>query len=313
MLSQRSLEAFKSVIATGSASAAAQALSISQPAVSRHLRALEDRLDLMLFTRFGNSLVPTEAARLLADEVENAFVGLSMIEASARRIKRGEHGALKLAAMPVIATTILADVAAQMCSTRPECEIEINAMRTQNIIPLVARRQAALGFVSPRRVTPEVSVLTHDYFPYRCIMQPNDPLAAREFIVLSDLAGRDFIGYTSATTTTGLILDRLIAKMPTPPRVRVHAHLSATAQALVLRGVGIAIVDPFIARDHVAAGGVSRPVIMEDAFGVSVIAPHGIALSADGAAVMDIYSMLVRTFGDEASSPLSGRVSQLTS
>jgi len=298
MLSQRSLEAFKSVMSTGSASAAAQALSISQPAVSRLLKTLESRLELTLFTRAGNRLIPTEAARMLADEVEHAFVGLSMIEASARRIKRGEHGALKLAAMPVLASTILVDVTADLFASRPSSEIELNAMRTANIIPLLARRQAALGFVSPRRVTPEVSVLTHDYFPYRCIMRADDPLAGRERVTLSDLAGRDFVGYTSASTTTGLILDRLIAKMPVPPRVRVHAHLSASTCALVMRGVGISVVDPFSAREHVAAGGVSRPFAIKDGFGVSVIAPHGVTLSPDGTAVMDLYRTLARTYKD---------------
>ncbi len=296
MLSQRSLEAFKTVMVTGSASAAAQELSISQPAVSRLLKTLEDKLDLVLFTRAGNRLVPTEAASMLADEVEHAFVGLSMIEASARRIKRGEHGAVKLVAMPVISSTILTDLAAQWCSARPGAELELNSMRTTSIIPMVARRQAALGFVSPRRATPEVAVLTHDYFPYQCIMRADDPLAAREVVGLADLAGRDFIGYTSASTTTGRILDRLIAQMATPPRVRVRVHLSTVAQGLVMRGVGIAIVDPFIAREHVERGGVCRPADIEDGFGVSVISPVGVPMTAEVANVFDLYRELCRPY-----------------
>ena len=72
MLSQRALEAFH----------AASTLSVSQPAVSRHLRDLESRTGLVLFTRMGNRIVPADAARALLLEVERSFVGLSAIEAT---------------------------------------------------------------------------------------------------------------------------------------------------------------------------------------------------------------------------------------
>ena len=48
MLSQRSLEAFREVMRTGSVSGAAEELLVSQPAVSRLIRELEERLDLRL-------------------------------------------------------------------------------------------------------------------------------------------------------------------------------------------------------------------------------------------------------------------------
>ncbi|WMS41948.1 LysR substrate-binding domain-containing protein [Acuticoccus sp. MNP-M23] len=297
MLSQRALEAFKTVMATGSASAAAQELSVSQPAVSRLLKTLEDSLELVLFTRAGNRLVPTDAARLLADEVEHAFVGLTDIEASARRIRRGEHGAVKLAAMPVISTTILVALTSELLASRPGVSLEINSMRTSSIIPVVARRQAELGFVSPRRVTPEVAVLAHDHFPYRCILRADDPLATRESLSLTDLAGRDFIGYTAASTTTGRILDRLIAQMPVPPRIRVRVHLSVVAHALVMRGVGIAVVDPFMARSHAEQGGISLPIDIGDGFGVSVIAPLGVPITQEVANMLDVYRALSKTYG----------------
>lgn len=296
MLSQRSLEAFKTVMATGSASAAADALSISQPAVSRLLKTLEHSLDLTLFTRAGNRLIPTDAARILVDEVDHAFVGLTVIEATARRIKRGEHGAVTLAAMPAISSTILVELTAAMRAARPTAEFEIHSMRTQSIIPLVARRQAALGFVSPRRTTPEVAILARDSFPYRCIMLADDPLADAEVVELGDLSGRAFVGYTAATTTTGRIFDRLLAQMADPPRIHVRAHLSCVVQALVLRGVGIAIVDPFVARDHEIQGGVSRPVAIQDGFGVSVIAPMGVPLAPDVAEVFERYRSLSQAF-----------------
>lgn len=82
MLSQRALEAFHAVMTTSSVSSAASTLSVSQPAVSRHLRDLESRTGLVLFTRMGNRIVPADAARALLLEVERSFVGLSAIEAT---------------------------------------------------------------------------------------------------------------------------------------------------------------------------------------------------------------------------------------
>jgi len=271
MLSQRGLEAFLAVMTTGSVSAAASELAVSQPAVSRLVRDLEAATGLRLFDRVGNRVTPTDAARALAAEVERAFVGLSEIEAAVREIRRGRRDRLLIAAMPALSTTILADVVADLARDGERPEIEITSARTQSVVRLVARRQALLGFVAPVGETAEIRVLASERVPLRCIMRADHQLAERARITLTDLAERDLIAYSS-TTMTGAALDRAFARLEKPPRIVARATLSPVIASLTLRGLGIGIVDAFTACDHAARGGVVRPIEMAESFGFSVIA-----------------------------------------
>ena len=111
-LSQRSLEAFRAVMRTGTVSAAAEELAISQPAVSRLIRDLEDRLDLSLFGRRGGRVVATREAHELWTEVERSFIGLGAIERAAAQIRQGYRATLTIAAAPAIAQSALPAVIA---------------------------------------------------------------------------------------------------------------------------------------------------------------------------------------------------------
>lgn len=291
MLSQRALEAFIAVMRAGSVSGAAARLSISQPAASRLIRDLEAQTGLLLFDRVGNRVSPTEAAHALASEVERAFVGLSEIEVAAREIGRGRRERLRIAGMPVLSMTLIPDVAADLEARGDlgEIDLEILSFSTQSVIHMVASRQVVLGFVAPVMETAEIRLLAHERVPIRCIMRPNDPLAACARIGLEDLSDRAVIGYSS-TTTSGAMLDQLFAAMPAPPRIVARARLSSVVSALSLRGLGVGLVDAFTAVEHEARGGISRPVDIVETFGFSVItsrlgAPHPAAeLFLDGMA-----------------------------
>lgn len=288
MLSQRGLEAFHAAMKTGSVSAAAELLSISQPAVSRLIRDLEAHTQLNLFKRSGNRILPTDAARALMNDVDRAFVSLSAIEAGIHRLKRGIFGNITVSAMATLATTIIPDAIARLYREDAGFGIEVQSARTSNIIPMVARGEASLGFISPRRVEAEVSVIRNDSVAYRCIMCADDPLATRQEITLDDLGEREFVGFAS-TTMTGRTLDRIFSAMKSPPRVQLRAHLSETASALVRRGCGLSIVDPFAAREHEQKGGISLPIHMQDRFSISLIAPRGVPLPQRAEILLQAY------------------------
>ncbi len=63
MLNLRQLEIFREVIRCQTTVGAAEALAISQPAVSNAIRQIESQLGIPLFDRVGNRLVPTDEAR----------------------------------------------------------------------------------------------------------------------------------------------------------------------------------------------------------------------------------------------------------
>jgi DNA-binding transcriptional LysR family regulator len=98
-LNPRQIEAFRALMLTSSTVRAAQLMNVTQPAVSRLVRELQEALALTLFERVGNRLVPTHDARALYAEVERSFVGLDRIAQAARELATRHAGTLKIAAL----------------------------------------------------------------------------------------------------------------------------------------------------------------------------------------------------------------------
>lgn len=274
MLSQRSLEVFREVMLYGSLVGAAQRLHISQPAVSRHISDLETQTGLTLFRRSGNRATPTKEALSLLAEVDRAFIGLREIEAQLPRIASGEVESVTLAAMPVVATTMLPEVVAELADTFPGANVELQSADSTHIIPRVRGGSFALGIVSLRQPTAAVHVMWQDSFPYYCLLPHNDPLTDKNVIQPSDLAGRRLIGYAE-TSMSGIMIDRALSGVSPPPTVKMRVHLSKTTWALVERGYGIAIVDSFAAHVHRSRGGMVRKFDTDTKFELTLIAWDG--------------------------------------
>lgn len=299
MLSQRALEAFRTVIDCGSVSGAAEIMNVSQPAVSRLIRDLEGRTGLRLFTRFGGKIVPTPEARDLAVEVERAFVGLGEIEKTAHEIRLGKRSTVSIAAMPALAHSLLPDTLVDFLADHPSFRVSLESMQTHNVIRRVATRQSQLGFTSPTRHEHDIDLVRTFELPYLCILPPGHPFAERDEIGFEDLPKVPMVGFTD-NTATGSVLNREFAKMGESPEMMVRSHLSTIVSALVMRGLGVSLVDPFTARMHGAQGGQVRPFRGEQRFRLAIIRPRGMSLGPDLEAFLDAFDAQVAKYATAA-------------
>lgn len=273
---------------TGTVSAAADELLISQPAVSRLIRDLETRLDLQLFTRHGSRVAATNEAHELWTEVERSFVGLTQIERAAEQIKHGYRATLTIASAPAFAQSVLPSVISDLLEHRPNFRAEFLSMTTLPVVRQVALRQCQIGFGIPTQHKYEIDVVKTGSVPFRFIAAPGHPLGEFDQIEPEQLAGLDFVGFVDSTAT-GRAFDRLFAKMKHPPVLKMKSYLSHIVSALVLRDIGVGIVDAFTAEDHARMGGIVRPMHVGERFEYSVIKPHGEKLSAECEALVDHF------------------------
>src|SRR5258708_687948 len=121
VLSFRQILCFRAVIVLRSMTRAAEALSISRPAVSRLMRDMEINLELTLFRRRKGGLQPTEEALALYAEVERSFVSVGKIERAAIRIR--ERQGTKRKSRPSI-TSQMGQLRTYSCGyTEPQASI----------------------------------------------------------------------------------------------------------------------------------------------------------------------------------------------
>lgn len=288
MLSQRSLEAFRAVIECGTVSGAAENLHVSQPAVSRLIKDLEDRTGLQLFTRFGGKIVPTPEARELAVEIDRSFIGLSAIEKAARDIKVGKRSTISISAMPAIAHSVLSDTLVSYQRERPDFRVSLQSMQTHNVVRKVATRASQLGFTSPTHHEYDIDLIRTIKLPYCCILREGHELTAKAELSFDDFSGQNVVAF-ERSTATGTMMERAFAQMTNPPEITVSTHLSTLVSGLVLRGMGISIVDPFTAAAHRTQGGIVRPFADAAEFSLAIIRPRGQSLGPDLSAFLEQF------------------------
>ena len=110
----RQVDAFRTVISTGTVTEAAAMLGISQPAVSRLISDFEEEVGFQLFQRSGRVLVPTDEARLLVEEVRQAVSGMEHIKDSAEAIGKFGHAHLNLVITPGVSSQLAPDLVGKL-------------------------------------------------------------------------------------------------------------------------------------------------------------------------------------------------------
>lgn len=110
----------------GSITAAAAALGLSRPTLSRHLAALEARLGLALLHRSTRAVHPTPAGQRLAEQLAPLFAGLAAVEAGLREEREEVSGLLRVSAPPVVAPD-LSRMLLQLQQQHPALSVELHA------------------------------------------------------------------------------------------------------------------------------------------------------------------------------------------
>lgn len=116
---------FAAVVAEGSLSAAARALSLSQPTLGRHIEALEAELGLNLFDRTLTGLKPTEAALRLYEPVRRAQASFAEAAILADGAQEEAHGTVRITASAMISNYVLPGILIGIRALHPRISLEI--------------------------------------------------------------------------------------------------------------------------------------------------------------------------------------------
>lgn len=238
------LNAFKAIIECQTITAAAERLNLSQPAVSRLLASLEERLRFKLFIRKGNRLVLSDEGQAFYLEVAKVFEAVSGLDQAALSIRSRHFGSLNIAAMPLLSNSYLPRVLATFLQQATKLKVGLKTYRSEEVIRHVQSQTTDIGFafvdnpvagVHAQRVSCECV----------CLIPVTSPLAALAEIDINDIANQVLIRHEKDATQCKI--DTLLRRYGLSTIEQVEVSLASTAAALVREGVGIAITDPFTA------------------------------------------------------------------
>ena len=258
VMKPRQLEAFRAVMLTGSITAGADHLRLTQPAVTRLIRDLERSLGLALFERDRGRIRPTAAATELSREVDRCFVGLDRIAKAAADLRQGKAGRLRIAAIPALAVGVLPTILARFLADRAQLGVELMDGSSAEIAEWIADGAYDLGFATT--VASHPAVKAHLVPPVRAmaVLPAGHRLVQQAAIRPGDLAGAALIA-PNRSTRLRAALDESLARAGVEPELKVETAMSAVAGAIAAAGGGIAIVEAFTAELLEGTGAVVRP------------------------------------------------------
>ncbi|WP_158285000.1 LysR substrate-binding domain-containing protein [Hoeflea marina] len=237
----RQIEAFNAVMKGGSVTKAAEALFVSQPAVSKMVQSFEQSCGFKLFTRTQGRLLPTSEARRLFAETETFMTGVERIENTARAIRISERGDISVVAYPGLSLRLLPRYAARFLSTRPDVGLTILTRNSIDVANSMLASAADFGIsLTPTREAGIVCRPLRD-IQMVCALPVGHPLAASPIIDLRDLRGEPLISL-GQDDRSRLILDDAFARAGVKFERRIDVQMADTACMLVSEGLGIAFV-----------------------------------------------------------------------
>jgi DNA-binding transcriptional LysR family regulator len=260
VLNQRQVEAFRAVMIAGGITAAARALHVTQPAVSRLIRDLEQRIGVPMFERrSGGRLRPTSDALTLFRDVERYFVGLDQIGQTAAELRLRNLGRLRVASLPALYVGLLPRFVGRFLAARPALDLELYGVSSDTVIDWVTSGRCDLGFVDPPFEHASIVRRPLTAVPAVAAIPATNRLAQKSVLKADDFADDPFISI-SRSTQLRVRVDSFFLAGSVQRRMGHETPLSIVACSLVAAGAGLAIIDPFTA---IAVGGldiVFRPL-----------------------------------------------------
>ncbi|MEO0382525.1 MAG: LysR substrate-binding domain-containing protein [Pseudomonadota bacterium] len=293
-MNERQINAFRHVMRLGSITAAARALFVSQPAVSRLISDLEADLGFPLFERRSGKLFPLPEATVLGHEVERMFYGLERLDQFAREMRGLRHGRVTIATLPMASFSVLPRVLRQFLSQHDGIRVTNNVHNSPRIADLVAAGQADIGIAQLAPARNDVRRLASWRCPCVVALPVDHALAGSSQLTPHDLAGAPMVALSHQTVTASYVTERF-AEAGVTPDIRVESQPSYSACGLVAEGVGVAIVDPLT----VALFPVDRVVVVPFAptipFDLHVVGHADRPLSRAASALVDLFIEEMRT------------------
>lgn len=277
-LSLRELRVLRAIVTTGTTTAAAELLGVSQPAVSRSLAQLESNLDRVLFLREGGRLLPTPEALSVDAELDVLFNALARIENPDRRAP-DPTVPLRIAAPPTIAHRFLPGPVADFSRRFPDQRILIDVLSSDVLVTQVAegRVDIALSDAEPNHAGVRVEPFRASHVV--CLMRREDDLAAKSIITPADLDGRAYVAQTRRHSAR-VAKDRALAGARVQPRITIETATVVSAAELVREGLGVALINPFPTALRLDPSLVTRPFEPTITLQTSFLSPAGMRHSA---------------------------------
>jgi DNA-binding transcriptional LysR family regulator len=251
MFDVKQLRVLRAVAEHGSFSAAADALSYTQPAISQQIAALEKRAGTTLVDRGSRGVRLTDAGRALVDHAEVVLARLAAAEAELEAIAGIRGGRVRLSSFPTAGASLLPPAVAEFTRRHPDVELSFVEREPEEAAQMLRAAELEIAILFEYdRLNPseferfyegiEVHHLVDD--PMYLALPNGHPLARKQRVRLKDVAGETWIQESGTHSWCGRFHQTVCEAAGFTPKVGFRSDDYNVVQGLIAAGVGISLL-----------------------------------------------------------------------
>ena len=262
MLDLKRLRVLAEVARRGSFSAAADALYLSQSAVSQQVATLEREVGMSLLERTNGGPKLTDAGRTLVDHGEAAIARLEEAEQEVAAIAGLEGGELRIASFPTASAILLTEALAEFSDSHPNVRLSVTEAEPEQSLPMLHAAEIDLALTFDYTMLPAKNdrdvdrelLLTESMY----VALPRDhPLAGADRVRLADLADEAWVCGTRPSSCSQAVVETCRAA-GFEPRIAFESDEYPVLQGYVAAGLGYTLL-PDLALPTLRSDLVVRP------------------------------------------------------
>jgi DNA-binding transcriptional LysR family regulator len=247
------LMVFCKVIDLQSFTRAAEAVSLSQPTVSEHIRALEESLGEKLVDRLGRETLPTPAGKVLYRYAREIIQLRDKAVQAIGKFKGTLSGTLHVGASTIPGTYILPRLVGSFKASYPSIQITLKIGSSGEIVQTLLNGHVEFGMIGARWDEKRISLEEVYSDELVLAVYKGHPWEGRENVELNELAGMPFVMRERSSGTRMVMAQSLEAAGFAPSLLNVVAEMGSTeaVREAVKARIGISIVSSFAVKEDV--------------------------------------------------------------
>jgi DNA-binding transcriptional LysR family regulator len=272
-------------------SAAAQKLSITQPAVSAQIHNLEEDLGVKLFNRVGKNLSLTEAGEMLKGYSRRIFRLLGEAEAVMGELRLVRRGTLKIGTTTTYAGHIMPPLLSRFKAEFPMVKVVLHEGSSLDVAKRVAKLELEVAVVAYSGSVKNVHFELLRQEELVLVLPPGHPLAARPAIPAKSLAREKFILREKGSSTRLITRDLFRRHRISPPVVFETSNVDFIREQ-VAHGMGLSFLTRSAVAEDLASGRMATARLREENLKLEIYSAVRIGheLSRPARAFLDIVT-----------------------
>ena len=221
---------------------AAEAMHLSQSALSRRIQKIEDVLGVRLLERTTRAVKLTTVGRDFYQKAAHLLNGVDSILYDIDEFSGARTGTVNVACIPSAAHYFLADVLKAFHATSPKIRVNVIDDNVSDVLSSVLLGKADFGITFLGSYEPEIDfcALSKDRFVLAC--RKDHPLATRRTVRWEEIGSHTYIALSRESSSNRLLIDNALANASKKISATYHAQHLTTLIGMVEGGLGVAAV-----------------------------------------------------------------------